>query len=286
MTSPVLLEKDTSAHIARITLNRPEKKNALTVRMNELVSEALAECETDDSIKVVLLKGAGGNFSAGQDLNEVYSWYDTPGEDRPRRPSQRRRLAVDRKTFREYNDLLVHNKITIAQVDGVALGGGLEYLLGCDLSVVAEGAQIGMPAARFLGPVLGNLHLFFHRLGPVLAKDLLLTGRIANADEVADQGIFTRFVPAAQLEDEAEQLAAMVAKMPADGIAIAKESYRLIEESMGMALASVFGPFLHAYGTNLRFEDDEFNFVKVRAKEGVAKAFKLRDEYFEGTGGS
>lgn len=281
MTDPVLYTKDRESHIARLTFNRPDKLNALTMQMYDLMCEYLNDAAEDDDIKVIILKGNGGAFSSGQDMNEVYEWYNTPGDTR--RPSQRRRLTVDRKTFGQYHELLFHNKVTIAQVDGFALGGGFEFLMSCDLTVVAEGTKVGMPATRFLGPVLGNLHLFFYRLGPVLAKDLLLTGRIALADELAPLGCFTRFVAPDALEETTEELAATVARMPADGIVIAKECYRLVEESMGLGLSEICSSLLHAYGTNLRFEKDEFNFVRTRAQSGVTKAFDLRDEFFAGT---
>jgi enoyl-CoA hydratase/carnithine racemase len=280
VNADVLYEKDTTSHIARITFNRTDKLNALTTEMYDLMCGFLEDAAEDDAIKVIILKGNGGVFSSGQDMNEVYEWYATPGDDR--RPSQRRRLTVDRKTFGQYHELLFHNKVTIAQVEGFALGGGFEFLMSCDLTVVAEGTKIGMPATRFLGPVLGNLHLFFHRLGPVIAKDLLLTGRIADAAEFAPLGLFTRFVSQSDLEETTEQLAATVARMPADGIVIAKECYRLVEESMGMGVSEICSSLLHAYGTNLRFEKDEFNFVKTRATEGITKAFDLRDDFFDG----
>src|SRR5262249_52916215 len=148
----------------------------------------LDDVAEDDQIKVVILAGAGENFTAGVDMAEVYDWYESaaaegPGQSdtagRKRRPSQRRRLVVDRRTSQVYNRLTYHPKVTITAVRGFALGGGLEFLMGSDISVVGDDAKIGMPATRYLGPVLGDLHLFFHRLGPVLAKDLLLTGRIA-----------------------------------------------------------------------------------------------------------
>ncbi|WP_019873048.1 enoyl-CoA hydratase/isomerase family protein [Sporichthya polymorpha] len=284
MTDPVLYSKDPKTHIARLTFNRPDKLNALTMHMYDLMCEYLNDAAEDDDIKVIILKGNGGAFSSGQDMNEVYEWYNTPGDDR--RPSQRRRLTVDRKTFGQYHELLFHNKVTIAQVEGFALGGGFEFLMSCDLTVVAEGTKVGMPATRFLGPVLGNLHLFFYRLGPVLAKDLLLTGRIALSDELAPHGCFTRFVAPSELESATEELAATVARMPADGIVIAKECYRLVEESMGLGLSEICSSLLHAYGTNLRFEKDEFNFVRTRAQNGVTKAFDLRDEFFAGKSSS
>ena len=278
MTNHVLYTKNTESHIARLTFNRPEKMNALTMDMYDAMVEYLDDAAEDDNIKVVILNGTGGNFSAGQDLNEVYEWYVTPGETR--RPSQRRRLTVDRKTFSQYHKLLFHPKVTIAQADGVALGGGLEFLMSCDLTVVSSDLRIGMPATRFLGPVLGNIQLFFHRLGPVLSKDLLLTGRIASVDSL-DASLFTQVVAPGELEAATNKLAATVGRMPADGIVIAKEAYRLVEESTTLGLSEVTSYMMHAYGTNLRFEPDEFNFVKKRAEIGLSEAFDARDEFFD-----
>jgi enoyl-CoA hydratase len=280
----VLYEKDPATHVARITFNRPDKLNALVDEMYDLMGAALDDAARDDEVKAVILRGAGGTFTSGQDMSVAYGWYGAdapqPGE-KPTRPTQRRRLTYDRYAQTIYHDLYKHNKVLVAQVEGHALGGGLEFLLACDLCVVAEGTQVGMPATRFLGPVLGNLHLFFYRLGPVLAKDLLLTGRVADAAELAERGVFTRFVSKGAVEAEAEALAAKVARMPADGIAIAKELFRLVQETPGMAQADVTEIIGHAFGTNLSFRPDEFNFVKIRAKVGTKKAFELRDAYFD-----
>jgi enoyl-CoA hydratase/carnithine racemase len=278
----VLYEKDPATHIARITLNRPAKLNAMTLDMYERIVSHLDDVAEDDHIKVVILRGAGENFTAGVDMGEVYDWYGSANgsEGKKRRPSQRRRLVVDRRTSRVYDRLTYHPKVTITAVRGFALGGGLEFLMSSDISVVGDDAKIGMPATRYLGPVLGDLHLFFHRLGPVLAKDLLLTGRIAAATELAGLGIFTRFVPAADVSGVAEELAAQVARMPADGIVIAKEAYRLVEQSMGMALSEVCSYLLHAYGTNLQFEQDEFNFVRNRSANDLAETFDKAEEFY------
>jgi len=288
----VLYEKDLVSHIARLTLNRPAKLNAMTLEMYERIVECLDDVAEDDDIKVVILSGAGENFTSGVDMGAVYNWYDSPGSASPngpaangaspkkRRPSQRRRLVVDRRTSAVYSRVIYHPKVTITAVRGFALGGGFEFLMGSDMCVVGDDAKVGMPATRYLGPVLGDLHLFFHRLGPVLAKDLLLTGRIADAAELAERGVFTRYVPATQVHDVAEDLAAQVARMPADGIVIAKESYRLVEQSMGMALSEVSSYLLHAYGTNLQFEPDEFNFVQNRSSGDLASTFDKAEAYY------
>jgi enoyl-CoA hydratase/carnithine racemase len=150
-----------------------------------------------------------------------------------------------------------------------------------DIAVVARDTKIGMPATRFLGPALGSLHMFFHRLGPVLARRLLLTGDTVPAANLEPLGVFTEVVDDAEVEARADWFARKVAKMPADGIVMAKEAFRLVEQLQAYQGEEAASYLFHAYGTNLQFEDDEFNFVKVRAKEGTKRAFQLRDEHFE-----
>lgn len=277
----VRLEKDPASHIARITISNPEKKNAMAPEDCELMGRHLDDIADDDDIKVVIVRGEGGVFTTGVDLNRAYGWYSTPGDDR--RPSQRRRLTVDRKGQRMFHEFIGFPKVTIVQLEAYALGLGLEFALSADLVVASRQAKIGMPAARFLGPVLGNVALFLHRLGPVVMRDLMLTGRMATAEEFEPMKLFTRFVDEADVAAETEALAAQVAKMPADGITIAKEAYRLVEASSALGLEETTAYLFHSYGTNLRFEPDEFNFVKERAKGGTSAAFKKRDEHY-GTG--
>jgi enoyl-CoA hydratase/carnithine racemase len=287
VNSDVIYEKDPAGHIARVTLNRPDKLNAMTLEMYDRIIEYFDDAAEDDAIKVVILRGAGDNFTSGIDMAAVYEWYGSPDDDaangtgvKRRRPSQRRRLVVDRRTSYVYTRVMFHPKVVITAVRGYALGGGLEFLMGSDISVVGDDAKLGMPATRYLGPVLGDLHLFFHRLGPVLAKDLLLTGRIASARELSERGVFTRYVPAGDVHATAEGLAAQIARMPADGIVIAKEAYRLVEQSMGLALSEVSSYLLHAFGTNLQFENDEFNFVQSRAENDLATTFDEAEQFY------
>lgn len=278
-------EKDRDAHLARITFANPARRNALTYDMYEVLLAGLADAEQDDAVKVIVLRGEGGCFSTGQDMSVAYSWYgpDAAGSatERPRRPTQARRLAYDKWAQQPYHRLYQCNKVLVGQIEGYALGGGLEFALSCDLTVCGHGTKIGMPAARFLGPVLGNIHLFFHRLGPTLAKDLLLTGRIASASDAHDHGVWTRWVPDDEVAATTEELAAQVARMPADGISVAKNVFRLVEEMTAMQGAEITENISHALGSNLSFQPDEFNFVKVRAKVGTSRAFEYRDRYFD-----
>lgn len=305
----VRLERDDSTGIARLTIDNPERKNAYDPAMRLQLRAFLDELAYDDDVKVVLLRGADGVFSTGADMNNAYAWYGKPkapgdgtagesgeasgaasepasgerasGERSRRRPSQRRRILVDRQTFDFYHFFMGYPKVTVAEVSGFALGGGFELALMADLAVVASDTRLGMPATRFLGPALGSLHLFFHRLGPVLARRLLLTGDTITASEVAHLGVFTEVVDPAAVEARAAWWAEKASRMPADGIVLAKEAFRLIEQLTAYQGESVLSPMLHAYGTNLQFEDGEFNFVKTRAQVGTRKAFELRDQHFE-----
>jgi len=279
MTDPrVLLEKDPETHIARLTLNDPERKNAYDPAMRRAMGAAMQDVANDDAIKVLLLRGAGSVFCAGADMRNAYNWYETKGDDR--RPSQRRKLSVDREIFSFYHDYIGFPKATVAQIEGYALGGGFELALASDISIASRDTKVGMPAARFLGPVIGNIHLFFHRLGPVLAKRLLLTGETLKVSELARPDVFTEVVAPEDVAARAEEMAALIAKMPADGIAIAKEAYRLVEQTQAYQGEEAASVLFHAFATNLRFEADEFNFVKERSQSSTTEAFKSRDAHF------
>lgn len=283
----VLLERDDEAGIGRITLNDPQRRNCYDPAMRAQLAAYLDELAFDDAIKVVVLRGAGGVFSTGADMNNAYSWYGSPsgdgtsGDGKRRRPSQRRRLAVDRQTFGFYHELMGYPKVVVAEVRGYALGGGLEIALMADLAVVARQTVIGMPATRFLGPALGSLHLFFHRLGPVLARRLLLTGDTITAATIEHLGVFTEVIDDAEVEGRADWFARKAAKMPADGIVIAKEAFRLVEQLQAYNGEEVSSYLFHAFGTNLQFDENEFNFVKERAEHGTKKAFERRDAHFD-----
>lgn len=228
--------------------------------MRDGVARCLDRVADDDDIVVVLLRGAEGVFSTGADMNNAYGWYGERGESGEKaqpaaksRPSQRRRLAVDRKSFGFYHNLMGFPKVTVGEISGYALGGGFEMALMTDISVIARNTKIGMPATRFLGPALGSLHMFFHRLGPVLARRLLLTGDIITAGEVEQLGVFTETCDPAEVTARARYWAAKAAKMPADGVVIAKEAFRLVEQSQAYQGEEVASYLFHAYGTNLQF---------------------------------
>jgi enoyl-CoA hydratase/carnithine racemase len=279
----VLFEVDRDLRIATITFNNPKQRNSYYAGMRDAVGRCLDVVAEDDDITVVLMRGAEGVFSTGADMNNAYGWYgqkqgsETAAKSRP---SQRRRLTVDRKSFGFYHNLMGFPKVTVGEIAGYALGGGFEMALMTDISVIARDAKIGMPATRFLGPALGSLHMFFHRLGPVLARRMLLTGDIIEAGTIEHLGIFTDTCEPAAVPARARYWAEKAAKMPADGVVIAKEAFRLVEQSQAYQGEEVASYLFHAYGTNLQFAPGEFNFVKSRAQHGTKEAFRLRDEHF------
>jgi len=284
MTSPddrVLFDVDSDKRIATITLNNPGQRNSYDATMRDAVAGYLDRVAEDDDITVGLLRGADGVFSTGADMNNAYGWYGDRGEKPSKsRPSQRRRLTVDRKSFGFYHNLMGFPKVTVGEISGYALGGGFEMALMTDISVIGRDTKIGMPATRFLGPALGSLHMFFHRLGPVLARRLLLTGDIIEAGAIEHLGTFTETCDAAAVPARARYWAEKAAKMPADGVVIAKEAFRLVEQSQAYQGEEVASYLFHAFGTNLQFAPGEFNFVKTRAQHGTKEAFRLRDEHF------
>jgi enoyl-CoA hydratase/carnithine racemase len=302
------MDRDEEQGIARITLCNPERKNAYDPPMRQALGAFLEDAAYDDTIKVVHLRGEGGIFSTGADMNNAYSWYGKGTEQnterakpasaegeagaakdgdsasnasKKRRPSQRRRLLTDRQIFDFYQFYLGYPKVTVAEVSGFALGGGFELALMSDIAVVASDTQIGMPATRFLGPALGSIQMFFHRLGPVLARRMLLTGDTIEAGELAHLGVFTEVCEPDAVADRATYWAAKASRMPADGIVIAKEAFRLVEQLGPYQGEQVLSPLFHSYGTNLQFDESEFNFVKTRAQHGTRTAFQMRDEHFE-----
>lgn len=277
----VLYEVDEDHRIATITFNNPERRNSYDAAMRDEVARYLDIVAEDDDLTVVLLRGAEGVFSTGADMNNAYGWYGDDKQSKKSRPSQRRRLTVDRKAFGFYHNFMGFPKVTVGEISGYALGGGFEMALMTDISVIARDTKIGMPATRFLGPALGSLHMFFHRLGPVLARRMLLTGDIIEAGAVEQLGVFTDTCDAAQVQARAQYWAQKAAKMPADGVVIAKEAFRLVEQSQAYQGEEAASYIFHAYGTNLQFAPGEFNFVKTRAEHGTKEAFRLRDEHFQ-----
>jgi enoyl-CoA hydratase len=269
-----------------ITMNKPETLNALNIEFSREIDDAFTEVEHDDDVKVVVIKGAGKAFSAGYDLGRVYFVYGGgtgKPEDKTRRPSQRSRLAYDRWRSESLRRIFLLDKITIAQVHGYCIGGGLYMSLCCDMTIAAEDAKIGHSEQR-LG-FSGTMYVFpieVALIGQKRARELLLTGKLIDGKEAERIGLVNQVVPADQLEAETRKLAKSMTLLPRDGIAIGKATARLAYDSMGLSSAFGQGYMGHTLFTNIRYEPGEFNFIKRRRDVGMREAFKERDARYKG----
>lgn len=269
-----------------ITMNKPETLNALNIEFSREIDDAFTEVEHDDDVKVVVIKGAGKAFSAGYDLGRVYFVYGGgtgKPEDKSRRPSQRSRLAYDRWRSESLRRIFLLDKITIAQVHGYCIGGGLYMSLCCDMTIAAEDAKIGHSEQR-LG-FSGTMYVFpieVALIGQKRARELLLTGKLIDGTEAERIGLVNQVVPADQLEAETRKLARSMTLLPRDGIAIGKATARLAYDSMGLSSAFGQGYMGHTLFTNIRYEPGEFNFIKRRRDVGMREAFKERDARYKG----
>ena len=269
-----------------ITMNKPETLNALNIEFSREIDDAITEVEQDDDVKVVVFKGAGKSFSCGYDLGRVYFVYGGGSgkpEDKSRRPSQRSRLAYDRWRSDSLRRIFLLDKITIAQVHGYCIGGGLYMSLCCDMTIAAEDAKIGHSEQR-LG-FSGAMYVFpieVALIGQKRARELLLTGKLIDGTEAERIGLVNQVVPADQLETETRKLARSMTLLPRDGIAIGKATARLAYDSMGLSSAFGQGYLGHTLFTNIRYEPGEFNFIKRRRDVGMREAVKERDERYKG----
>jgi len=268
-----------------LTMNKPETLNALNIEFSREIDEALTKVEQDDDVKVVVFKGAGKAFSAGYDLGRVYFVYGGgtgKPEDKSRRPSQRSRLAYDRWRSESLRRIFLLDKITIAQVHGYCIGGGLYMSLCCDMTIAAEDARIGHSEQR-LG-FSGTMYVFpieVALIGQKRARELLLTGKLIDGKEAERIGLVNQVVPADQLEAETRKLARSMTLLPRDGIAIGKATARLAYDSMGLTSSFGQGYIGHSLFTNIRYEPGEFNFIKRRRDVGMREAFKERDARYK-----
>jgi len=287
-TETLIYEKEDyeEGSVVTLTMNKPETLNALNIEFSREIDDALTKVEQDDDVKVVVLKGAGKAFSAGYDLGRVYFVYGGgtgKAEDKTRRPSQRSRLAYDRWRSESLRKIFLLDKITIAQVHGYCIGGGLYMSLCCDLTIAAEDAKIGHSEQR-LG-FSGTMYVFpieVMLIGQKRARELLLTGKLIDGKEAERIGLVNQAVAADQLEAETRKLAKSMTLLPRDGIAIGKACARMTYDSMGLSSAFGQGYLGHTMFTNTRFEPGEYNFIKRRRDVGLREAVKERDARYKG----
>ncbi|WP_423460530.1 enoyl-CoA hydratase/isomerase family protein [Ottowia sp. VDI28] len=278
-TQSVLYEKKDGK--AYITFNRPDKRNALTYAAFDRVMDLLADAERDDDIRVVVFRGDGGHFCAGHDLAEVGSEYGFDPSGKGRRPSQRARLNFDRRHLQQFRDLLYCSKPTLALVRGYCVGAGLHVVEACDLAIASEAARMGHPEQK--AGLAGAAYMTAWNImaaGPKKARELLLIANVLAPQEAVQMGLVNKVVPDDQLEAAGEEWADRITGLPRDAIAIGKAAAHMALDSLGMTSQFTHGYVMHALSTNIRYEEDEYNFMKQRREKGVRAATHGRESRF------
>ncbi|KWI47389.1 enoyl-CoA hydratase [Burkholderia pseudomultivorans] len=275
------LAKDGRAYI---TINRPEKKNAMTNAMLDALMVCYDRAEADDDVRVVVLRSAGDDFSTGHDLAEVGTEYgETTYDDkgRPRKPSQRARLLHDKRYIERFERVFRFLKPTLSLVKGYCLGAGLYLAEGSDLVIAADTAKMGHPEQK-LG--LSGAAYFaaweMMVMGPRKARELLLMADVWDAQTCLANGLVNKVVPAASLDEAGEEWAERIARLPRDGIVVGKAATNLAMDSLGLASQFSYGHVLHALATNVRYEPDEYNFMKQRRDKGVRASNHEREAFY------
>ena len=248
--------------VAVITLDRPDKLNAITPQMTAALGRALDDIEDDDGVGAIVIEGAGRAFSAGFDL-EAGEWDSLE--------SIRREMETDFDMILRFWDC---PKPTVAALHGYCLGGALELALACDLAVAAEDTRLGEPEVRFGSGIVALLLPWI--TGPKQAKELLLTGsdRI-TAQRALEMGLVNRVVPEGQHRAAALELAREVAANDAAAVQLTKLAINRSYEVMGLrqALAQALELGIAAEASET---EDSRTFNQILAKQGAKAALAWR----------
>lgn len=223
-TSDVLFETD--GPLAVLTFNRPEARNAMTWEMYQALVDSCEQVDASADIRVFVLRGAGGKaFVAGTDISQ-FKAFASPGDG----------MAYERRLDEVMARLERVGKPTIAQIDGVAAGGGCAIALACDLRYCTPASTFGVPIARTLGNCLSiaNHARLLDLVGPARVKELLFTGRLLDAQEAASLGLVNAVVPPDALETTVREVADTIAANAPLTIKATKEIIRRIQESRRM----------------------------------------------------
>jgi enoyl-CoA hydratase len=266
MADPVLVTDRTPWGV-RLTLNRPDKLNALSGALVEALSGALDAAATDANVRVIAIAGAGRAFCSGYDLSEE------AGGDIHGPVAWRDLLAKDVAATLKVLDC---PKPVIAQVHGYALAGGLELAMACDLVVAAEGTKLGEPEIRY-GSAPVTL-LMPYLIGQKKTRELLMTGDLVDAVEAARIGLVNRAVPADRLPAEVDALADRLARVPPDVMAPTKLMLNRSMEAAGFLEAVAMGLDLQSF-VNMSATSREFDSIVRR--DGLKAALAWRDERYE-----
>jgi enoyl-CoA hydratase len=247
----------TDGHVAVVTLNRPDKLNALSVELMKQLVAALEALDQDDNIHVIVLTGNERAFAAGADIGDMAEASAV--------------TQLKGNQFARWERIAKVSKPIIAAVSGFALGGGCELAMSCDLIVASETAQFGQPEINIgIMPGAGGTQRLIRAVGKATAMDVILSGRFLTAREALAYGLVSRVVPKEHFLTEALRLAHELAKKPPLALRIAKDAVRKAYE---MSLAE-----------GLEYERKLFYllFATEDQKEGMRAFLEKRQPQFKG----
>ena len=207
-------------HVAIITINRPEKRNALNIQTRAEGAAVLDQLREDESVRVVIFTGAGDKaFIAGADIAEFAG----------RTALSQRAIMLERGLF---NAIDTFPKPVMAMVNGYCLGGGCELALACDIRIASETASFGQPEINLgIIPGGGGTQRLTRLVGEGRAMEMILTGAIINAQEAFRMGLVNQVVPADQLEAKTMEIANRIAEKSPIALRLAKEAVKLASRS-------------------------------------------------------
>jgi enoyl-CoA hydratase len=257
--------------VLRITLNRPEKRNALSALLQDELLDAVHAAERDRHTRVIVIRGAGPSFCSGYDINPGKAEAD---ELRPRTLEEDVALTI---SYGERWAQIWNCRIpVIAQVHGHCIAGGTDIALHCDLVVAADDAVIGFPPVRAQGAP--PTHMWLYHLGPQWTKRLLLTGDTISGAKAAELGLALESVPADDLDDHVLDLASHMAMVGHDLLVHNKRIVNLGVELMGRStmqvLAGIHDSLAHQAPEAVAFSEQI-------AERGVRAAVDERDAEFD-----
>jgi len=246
--------------VATLTLNRPERYNAINDEMPGELREAVERAEDDDEVHVIVLTGAGESFCSGYDLKR-YAERPQPTEGSQEMPwNPMRDYQLMKSNTEDFMSLWRSHTPVICKVNGPAVAGGSDIALCADLVIMDEDAPIGYPPARVWG--CPTTMMWVYRLGPAGAKRMLFTGDLVDGDEAADVGLVWEAVPGDELDDRVSELAQRIAGIPQNQLMMQKLAINQAFENMGLTTTQMFATL--------------FDGVARHTPEGVA--FKQRCE--------
>ncbi len=276
--STLRIDKDAGEpRIARLTLSRPEKLNAINSVMPDEIAMAIQWAERDDEVHVVIVQGEGRAFCAGFDMQEYAEDSPADGSDHPNRQEKQPwdpmvDYAAMMRSTQGIMSLFRSQKPTIAKVHGYSIAGGSDIALCCDLLVMADDAKIGYMPTRVWG--CPTTAMWTYRLGAARAKQMMFTGDLIDGKQAAAWGLANLAVPESELEDATFKLAKRIAGVPRSQLLMHKLVINQALMSMGLEQTQMFA---NVFDGITRHSPDGLWFRRHAEVEGFKSAVEWRD---------